>query len=173
MERFAAGDHEAVRVVYGRYSKAIFTVAYASLRDHGLAEEAVQLTFLQAWRAAARFDAERDPAPWLYTIARRVAVDVYRRERRHLGRQTIDSAADIAVLPESFEQTWRAWEVRSAIEEMPENQRAVIEAVHYLGLSHEEAAQKLGVAVGTVKSRSHRAYRRLATALSHLDEATA
>lgn len=174
VERFAAGDPEAVRQLYRLYGRAVFTVAYSSLRDRGLAEEAVQLTFLHAWRAADRFDVDRDPKPWLYAIARRAAVDVYRRERRHGGRVPLDdSEADIAILPESFEATWQAWEIRIALDQMPASQREVIEATHFLGLSQEETAKKLGVALGTVKSRSHRAHRRLAALLSHLQEATA
>lgn len=171
LEQFAAGDPNAVRQLYRVYGRAVFTVAYSSLRDRGLAEEAVQLTFLHAWRAAARFDVDRDPKPWLYAIARRAAVDVYRRERRHGGRVPLESGADIAVLPESFETTWQAWEIRTALDQMPVTQREVIEATHFLGLSHEETAERLGLAVGTVKSRSHRAHRRLAGLLSHLQEA--
>jgi RNA polymerase sigma-70 factor (ECF subfamily) len=171
LRRFAAGDPEAVRELYDRYSKAVFTVTFSALRNRSLAEEAVQATFLQAWRAASRFDPERDPGPWLYAIARRAAVDVYRRERRHQGREAFDS--DIAVLPETFEQTWEAWQIRLAIDEMPPDQRAVIETTYFLGLTHEETARKLGVALGTVKSRSYRAHQRLATLLAHLDEATA
>ncbi len=173
LERFAAGEPDAVRQLYQLYGRAVFTVAYSSLRDRGLAEEAVQLTFLHAWRAADRFDVDRDPKPWLYAIARRAAVDVYRRERRHSGGVPLESDADIAILPKSFETTWEAWEVRTALDQMSRSQREVIEATHFLGLSQEEAAEKLGVAVGTIKSRSHRAHRKLAALLSHLQEATA
>jgi len=59
LRKFAAGDPEAVRQLYQAYGRAVFTAAYSALRDRGLAEEAVQLTFLQAWRAADRFDIER------------------------------------------------------------------------------------------------------------------
>jgi RNA polymerase sigma-70 factor (ECF subfamily) len=68
---------------------------------------------------------------------------------------------------------WEAWEVRAAIDRLSEDERNVIEATHFKGLSHEEAAAELGVPVGTVKSRSHRAHRRLAGLLAHLREATA
>lgn len=168
---FAAGDPESVRVLYRAYGRAVFTAAYSALRDRGLAEEAVQLTFLQAWRAADRYDAERSPGPWLYAIARRVAVDLYRREKRHQATEPLDT--DIAVLPPAFEATWQAWEIRLALEEMPKSQRDVIEATHFLGLTQEETARRLDVALGTVKSRSHRAHRRLAQLLAHLEEATA
>lgn len=171
LQRFAEGDPDAVRRLYRAYGRAVFTAAYSALRDRSLAEEAVQLTFLQAWKAADRFDTERSPGPWLYAIARRVAVDLYRRERRHQGSEPLE--ADIAVLPASFEATWQAWEIRLALQEMPKAQRDIVEATHFLGLTQEETAEHLGLALGTVKSRSHRAHRRLAQLLAHLEEATA
>lgn len=170
-KRFTAGDPEALRELYQDFSRPVFTVAFRSLHDRGLAEEAVQQTFLQAWRAAGRFDADREIGPWLYTIARRVAVDLYRRERRHQVPDPIDR--DIAVLPPSFEGAWAAWEVRTALEAMPEEEREVIRATYFAGLTHEEAADRLGIPIGTLKSRSHRAHRRLAGMLAHLEEATA
>jgi len=137
MKRFAGGDPTAVRELYGSYGKAVFTVAFSSLHDHGLAEEAVQQTFLQAWRAAKSFEGGRDPGPWLYAIARRVAVDLYRRERRHQGRQPLSADTDVAALPRSFEQTWEAWQIRLALDKIPADQREIIAATHFLGLTHE------------------------------------
>lgn len=171
MRRFRSGDPEAVRELYQRYGRAVFTVAYRALGDRSLAEEVVQQTFLQAWRAADRFDAERDPAPWLYSIARRAAVDAYRRERRH--RLDRDDDKEIVALPPSFEGMWEAWEIRSAIDRLTEDERVIVEATHYRGLTHEQTADELGIPVGTVKSRSHRAHKRLAVLLAHLREASA
>jgi RNA polymerase sigma-70 factor (ECF subfamily) len=171
ISRFVAGDPDAVRHLYRAYGRPVFAVAYRILQERTLAEEAVQQTFLQAWRAAGRFDPERKVAPWLYTIARRVAIDLYRRERRHRSEDLED--AEIAVLPATFEGTWAAWEIRRALEQLPPEERAVLAATHYEGLTHEEAAAGLGIPVGTVKSRSHRAYRRLAELLSHLREESA
>jgi len=171
MRRFCDGDQAAVAELYARYGRAVFTVAYGSLGDGGLAEEAVQQTFLQAWRAAERFDPDRDPGPWLYAIARRVAVDLYRRERRH---ESVDwDEPEVAVLSPSFEGTWEAWEVRTALDKLSPEEQEVLRATHYLGLTHEETAAGLGVPVGTVKSRSHRAHRHMAALLAHLEEASA
>ena len=171
MRRFGDGEPEAVRHLYQQYGRAVFTVAFRSLGDRGLAEEAVQQTFLQAWRAAGRFDTDRDPGPWLYAIARRVAVDLYRRERRH---QTTDRPeAEVAVLSPSFEGTWEAWQVRTALDELTKEEQAIMRATHYLGLTHEETAERLGIPVGTVKSRSYRAHKRMAGLLAHLRERTA
>ena len=171
MRRFRDGDPGAVRAVYERYGRAVFNVAYRALHDRGLAEEAVQQTFLQAWRAAGRFDLQRDPGPWLYAIARRVAVDLFRRERRHQSVDTDDFS--VAVLPHSFEGMWEAWEIRLALDEVPAEEREILYSTHFLGYTQEETAERLGIPVGTVKSRSHRAHRRLAGLLSHLREATA
>lgn len=171
MRRFRGGDPEAVAELYGLYGRAVFSVTLRALGDRSLAEEATQQTFVQAWRAAGRFEVGKDPAPWLYAIARRVAVDTYRRERRH--RVDREEETEIAALPPSFEAMWEAWEVRTAIEKLGEDERQVIEATHFRGMTHEEAAAELGIPVGTVKSRSHRAHRRLAGMLSHLREASA
>ncbi len=170
VRRFRDGDPGAVGELYNRYGGAVFTVAYRALGDRSLAEEAVQQTFLQAWRAAAKFDVERDPAPWLYAIARRVAIDLYRREKRHDSDR---AELEVAVLPHSFEGAWEAWEVRSALDRIPDEEREILRATHFLGLTQEETAERFGIPVGTVKSRSYRAHRRMARLLSHLREATA
>ena len=171
LRRFRAGDPDAVRRLYQLYGRAVFTVCLRALGDRGLAEEAVQQTFLQAWRAAERFDPGRDPAPWLYAIARRAAVDLYRRERRH--RQDRVEEPEIVALPPSFEGLWEAWEVRAAVDKLSDEEREVIRATHFLGLTHEETSERLGIPLGTVKSRSHRAHKRLAGLLAHVREATA
>lgn len=170
--RFQSGDTDAIRELYSRYGPSIFVVAVRALGDRSLAEEAVQQTFLQAWRAASRFDPDREVGPWLYSIARRVAVDLYRRERRHTAGP-LDEELEIAALPSTFESTWEAWEVRCALDRLPFEEREVVRATHYLGLSHVEAAEHLGIPVGTVKSRSHRAHAKLAGLLAHTREATA
>lgn len=171
LERFAAGDRTAIREIYAEYGRAVYSLAYRVLRDHGLSEEAVQTTMLNAWRNAARFDPDREIGPWLYTIARRAAIDVYRREQRHQSAELIDT--DIAVLPGSLDEVWQAWQIHEALNKIPDAEREIVRCTHYLGLTHEQTAEHLGIPVGTVKSRSHRAYRRLASLLGHLQEATA
>lgn len=79
----------------------------------------------------------------------------------------------MVALPPSFVGTWEAWEIRIALDKLTAEERTVIEATHFLGYSHQEAADALGVPVGTIKSRSHRAHKRLATLLAHLREVTA
>jgi RNA polymerase sigma-70 factor (ECF subfamily) len=164
--RFALGDEAAVRAVYQRYGGAMFAVAMSMLRDRDLAGECVQQAFVKAWRSSRSFDATRDLRPWLATITRRVAVDIYRREAR--GRTESRADVDDSVVPLAFERTWEAFEVRAALDQLSGEERAVVRLAHFDGLTHSEIADRLGVPVGTVKSRSFRAHRRLAGLLAHL-----
>jgi RNA polymerase sigma-70 factor, ECF subfamily len=165
--RFVAGDEAAVRAIYARYSGPILTVAMGTLAKRELADEVLHTTMLKAWRASASFDPSRELAPWLYAIARRVAIDVYRREKRAAVPDELGED-DVAVVPLSFERTWEAWEVRSALERLPVDEREVVRLAHFEGMTHREIADRLNVPIGTVKSRSSRAHRRLASLLAHV-----
>jgi RNA polymerase sigma-70 factor (ECF subfamily) len=170
--RFAAGDPDTIRVVYQRYGRLVYSVAYKVLGDAGLAEDATQQTFLQAWRGAGTYDPSRALGAWLAGIARRAAIDVYRRDRRHRGVESIDTAdsADPALVttPPSVEQISDVWEVRRALEQLPDQDRELIRLQHYAELTQSEIADELAIPLGTVKSRSFRAHRRLAGLLGHL-----
>jgi RNA polymerase sigma-70 factor (ECF subfamily) len=170
-KRFRDGDESAVRAIYREYAGLVFSVTLRALGDRSRAEDATQQTFLQAWRAAATFDPEREFGPWLATIARRVAIDVHRREQRRAHDQLDDvSPLDPALVtaPPDVERAFEGWEVRKAIDELPPDERELVELQHLQGLTHTEIAARLSVPVGTVKSRSFRAHRRLAARLGHL-----
>jgi RNA polymerase sigma-70 factor (ECF subfamily) len=164
--RFPSGDEDVIRAVYERYGRAVHTVAYSIVRDPATAADVVQSTFLNAWRSSARFDPQRELGPWLYSIARRQAIDVYRKARR--VEVVEPESIDVVALPPSLERTWEAWEVRLALEKLPEEEREVVRLSFLVGLTHPEIAERMGVPVGTVKSRAHRAHRRLATLLAHV-----
>lgn len=170
MERFRAGEPDAIRALYREYSGAVHTVAISIVRDRELANDVVQQTFVKAWRAAASFDDARAIAPWLYSIARHTAIDAVRAEARPT-RGGHEPEVEVPVDSESIEATWERFEVRRAIDALPGEEREVVRRSHLLGHTHEEIAQQLGVPVGTVKSRSSRAHKRLAVALAHLQPA--
>jgi RNA polymerase sigma factor (sigma-70 family) len=167
--RFSLGEETAVRAIYQRYGGAMFAVAMSMLPNRELAAECVQEAFVKAWRASKSFDPRRELRPWLATITRRVVVDIYRREARTRSDPRAD--VDDTVVPIAFERTWEAFEVRAALDQLPDDEREVVRLAHFEGLTHSEIAEKLRVPVGTVKSRSFRAHRRLAGMLSHLVEA--
>lgn len=166
LDEFVAGSSDAIRAIYVAFNKQVFTVTMSMLGNRALAEEALQQTFLNAWRKRATFDTSRAIAPWLYAIARRASIDLYRRERRHEHSETqVDHPADEVRL----EGTWEAWQLRTALERLRVEDRDTLRAVYFDGLSHEETATRLDIAVGTVKSRVHRAQQRLAELLAHLE----
>ena len=167
-ERFAAGDESALGEVFDEFAGSMLAVALNLLSDRRLAEEAVQQAFVQAWRAAANFEPERPLGPWLRSIVRRTAVDVWRRERRHENR-SIDQVAQVdlpSVEPPSIADAEDVWAVRRAIDDLPPASRDVVRLAHVEHLTQPEIAARLGIPLGTVKSRTHSAYRQLAAALS-------
>jgi RNA polymerase sigma factor (sigma-70 family) len=171
--QFRDGDPDAVRAIYREYGRLVFAVAYRVLGDRGLAEEATQQAFVKAWRAAGSFDADRELGPWLASIARRAAIDVSRREAVRAA-DPIDSVAPgdpaLATRPESAEAIHDVWAVREAVAALPAPEREIVRLQHFGGLTHGEISEKLNMPVGTVKSRSFRAHRRLAAVLGHLRE---
>jgi RNA polymerase sigma-70 factor, ECF subfamily len=167
MERFRAGEPDAIRELYREYGGAVHTVAISIVRDRELAADVVQQTFVKAWRAAASFERGREVAPWLYSIARHTAIDTLRSEARPT-RGGHQPEVEVQIDGESIEQTWERFEVRRAVDALPEEEREVVRRSHLLGHTHEEIAEQLGIPLGTVKSRSGRAHKRLAASLAHL-----
>lgn len=167
LERFRQGDEGAIKAVYDRFGGPVHALALSILGDHGLAADATQQTFIKAWRAATTYDPDRELAPWIFTIARRTAIDIYRKQSRTL----VSDRVDVVELPPSMDKIWEVFEVRTAVDRLPEEERQVIKLSHFEGLSHSEIAERIGIPLGTVKSRSFRAHRRLLDLLKHLGEA--
>lgn len=170
--RFAAGEPDSVGDAYRLYGRLVYAVAFRVLGDASLAEDATQQTFVQAWQRASTFDSSRTLGPWLATIAGRAAIDVYRRNRRHRQSRSVDELdlddPALVSLPPSVEAIYEAWQVRRALDTLPDRDRELIRLQHYRELTHAEIAEQLAIPVGTVKSRSFRAHRRLAGLLGHL-----
>jgi RNA polymerase sigma-70 factor (ECF subfamily) len=173
LEAFRRRDPSAVRALYREYGRLVYAVAHRVLGRHDLAEDAVQQTFVRAWQAADRFDVEKDPASWLATIARRIAIDIHRVEARRPARPLADVATDdqaVVSLPPDLGALDAVWHVRRAIDALAADEAAIVRLQHLDGMTHAEISEKLGVALGTVKSRSHRAHQKLAALLGHLRE---
>lgn len=166
LDRFRDGDESAVKAVYERFRGPVFAISMSILHDHGLASDATQQTFIKAWQAATTYDPDRDLAPWIYAIARRTAIDIYRKTSRSIASDDVDSIAP----PPALDTIWEVFEVRSALDRLPDEERQVIKLSHFVGLTHAEIAEHMGIPLGTVKSRSHRAHRRLLELLRHVEE---
>jgi RNA polymerase sigma-70 factor, ECF subfamily len=155
----------AVKAVHDRFAGPVYAVAVSLLGDPDLAAEATQQTFIKAWRAASTYDSERNFGPWIYAIARRTAIDTYRKQARSqpLSQEPI-------TIGEGLETAWEVFEVRLALDQLPEDERQVIRLSHFEGLTHMEISRALDIPLGTVKSRSYRAHKRLLGLLRHLEE---
>jgi RNA polymerase sigma-70 factor (ECF subfamily) len=168
--RFARRDPRAVHEIYVRHGATLFSTAYQMLGDRDMAGEAVQRALLRAWQRADLYDHERPLEPWLHAICRRTAIDTYRSHRRHpepvADTELQRRAPTVTLAADDDPSVVR--DVRAAIERLPPGERQVMTSAYLHGLTHVEVAEKLGVPVGTIKSRTHRAHRRLARQLSHL-----
>jgi len=176
VEAFGRRDPNVVRAFYREYGRLVYAVVLRVLGRNDLAEDATQQTFVRAWQAADRIDIDRDPAAWLATISKRAAIDIYRREARRPKRALSDVSPDdpaLVTLPPDLGTLDAVWHVRRAIDELPRDEADIVRLQHLDGLTQHEIADRLGVALGTVKSRSHRAHQRLAAVLGHLREGPA
>lgn len=169
LTRFSDGDETAVGDLYSEYGGAVFTIAMSILKSRDLAADATQQTFVKAWRNASTYDSSREFAPWIYAIARRTAIDIWRSEKRR-EHVSVEGDIDVVEFPPGIEEAWEVFEIRSALDKLSVEEREVVRLTHFVGYTHAQVADKLGVAVGTVKSRSHRAHQRLAALLQHLIE---
>ena len=166
LRRVGDGDGGAFEALYRRYARPVFGLALRRLGDRGRAEEAVQETFASVWRSARTYRPERGPgAPWLYAVARNAIVDGARARVDMLAAETADEPSADAGPPERAEQSWTAWRVHRALEELPENERVVLELAYWHGLSQSEIANRLRIPLGTVKTRTRSGLARLADLL--------
>jgi RNA polymerase sigma-70 factor (ECF subfamily) len=165
IQRTSAGDESAYEKLYRRYARAVFGLALRRLGDRGRAEDAVQETFVSIWRSAGTYRPERGPgAPWIYGVARNAVVD-RARARREEAAETPETASLEAQPDEEAEAAWVRWRVHRALEALPESEREVIALAYWSGLSQSEVAERLGIPLGTVKTRTRSALRRLADVL--------
>jgi RNA polymerase sigma-70 factor (ECF subfamily) len=160
LARCAAGDEHALGALYDAYGRQAYALARRITNDGALAEDVVQEAFLDAWRGAGRFDAERGRAStWILTLVHRRAVDAVRRAAARPRPLPADAgelpdpvapddvAGDVAVRDQ-------AERVRAALARLSEAQRRVLELAYIGGYSQSEIAELLDEPLGTVKSRT-------------------
>ena len=175
LSRVGRGDEEAFRGLFRRYAPTAIALAERIVRRMHLAEETVQEAFLALWRNPDGYDPERGSVrAWLLSTVHHRAVDLVRREeaqrRRALEavpeREEPDHAAE--VVEEIGARAERA-SVREALQQLPPDQREVIELMYFGGRSQSQIAQELDLPLGTVKSRTLLGMRRLRAALSGME----
>jgi RNA polymerase sigma-70 factor, ECF subfamily len=159
----ATGDRRALELLYRRHAPWLAGRLAARTSSRDLAEEALQDTFLAAWRGARGYHGTGEVPAWLWGIARRRLASLARRHPQgSLPLEVAGERVDPATGPEEAALGRDASaRIRAAVAHLPDEQRAVIAAVVYQGNSIEQAAAAAGVPEGTIKSRLHRARRRI------------
>lgn len=164
---FALNEEAGVRAAYRAYGAELFGFACRSLGDRGLAEEAVQETFLRAWRAADRFDPSIAPLrTWLYSIMRNVAIDMTRA--RAIRPSVAEGEPALEPVADPFDRALVSWQVEEALRRLGDEHRRVLIETYYRARPYAEVAAELGVPEGTVKSRVYYALRALRLSLEEM-----
>jgi len=167
LTRIAQEDPDAFETLYARYSGPAYSVALGMLRDAVLAQEVTQDVFLAIWRGAREFDPARGSArTWILSVAHHKSVDAVRRLRRTPTVPLSDTVPSDADVIEAAQARVDAGHVRRALEALSIEQRAAIVLAYYGGYTQQEIAQRLGVPLGTIKTRIRDGLLRLRTVLS-------
>ncbi|HEY3169969.1 MAG TPA: sigma-70 family RNA polymerase sigma factor [Thermoanaerobaculia bacterium] len=154
-----ARDADALAQLYDRHSARLLGLAYRILGETGEAEEVVQEVFLYVWRAVSTFDPARGSVlAWLLVATRSRAIDRLRTRRPSAGAthgdrdplEDVPAGEDVEA-----ESASREWETlcRSAISDLPAEQRRALELAYFDGLTHPEIAERTSTPLGTVKTR--------------------
>ena len=160
------GDQHSFAELYDAAGSRVHGLVLRVLRDHAQAEEVTQEVFLQVWRTAASFNPARGSAlSWLLTLAHRRAVDRVRsaaaQSRRDQDYESLQAQTPFDSTAELAEGRWEAARVRSALDGLTQPQRSAVELAFYDGLTHREVSERLGVPLGTAKTRIRDGLRRM------------
>jgi RNA polymerase sigma-70 factor, ECF subfamily len=177
LQRIAQQDQAALSMLYDRYARIVYAVAFRSLRSAEESEEVVLDVFAQVWRIADRYDGRKSRVDtWLFMLVRSRMLDRLRKlqSRTPSSGEVLDIAEiqvptsgvdplEAAVVAERREQ------VLLVLGQLPPEQRLVIEMAYYQGLSHSEIALKTGISLGTIKTRIRLGLNKLRLALATIE----
>lgn len=161
------GSREAFNILFSRYQTQVVNIAYSMLSDREDAYDAAQETFVRVYRNIESFKEQSSFTTWLYRITTNVCSDMLRKRQRDTNVISINQFADenkdfdikddSPTIEENMELSERQAAVRSAINELKEEYRAVITLCDIEGMSYDEISAVLDIPSGTVKSRINRA----------------
>lgn len=163
MKRVKRKERQALSELYDRYAGLVYSFAWRALNDEAAAREIVQAVFLRLWTTESEYDPEKGRfSSWMLTIARRLAIDRLRRQRKEAGRtvhappETLEQVADRSETPE--ESAMRGGfrrRIRDVYRHLSDQQVQLLEQFYWQGYSLSELAELYGQPLGTVKSRLH------------------
>jgi RNA polymerase sigma-70 factor (ECF subfamily) len=162
--RVAQGDSAALEALYDRHAATVLAMMLKILGDRATAEDVLQETFWRVWRGASTYQPERGSfTGWLFRIARNLAIDAYRR--RKTGPQVILEGGEAEPIldrtpdpdmnvADHVQAAMLQRRVRQALNDLPQEQRQVIELAYYYGMTRQEIASATGQALGTIHTRA-------------------
>lgn len=155
LSQIAEHSQPAMLAIYQRYGGLVYSLALQTLRRPALAEEVTQDVFLKLWQQPERWNpALGQLSSWLLTITRNAAIDRLRREARHQASDWPAEAGDAGPVPTPDVAAWADGQLlRDLLQQLPPDQRELIELAFYRGYTHSELAEGLGIPLGTVKTR--------------------
>ncbi len=159
MALVSEGDANAFEVIFDRHADVAFSLAYRMCGRRSMAEDVVQDAFLSLWRSGARYDRTRGSVrSWILRVVHNRAIDAFRRETVRTSRDVheegvAERVASTQRTDEEVERHDEALQIRTALGELPADQRQVIELAYFGGFSHSQIAEMLKLPAGTVKGR--------------------
>jgi RNA polymerase sigma-70 factor (ECF subfamily) len=159
MQLVRDGEAGAFEVIFDRHAHRAFSLAYRMCGRPALAEDVVQEAFLSLWRSGARYDPARGSVrSWVLSVVHNRAIDAFRREAIKESRDVrddglVERTPSLRLTDTEVERRDDAQQVRSALGELPVEQRQVIELAYFGGFTHSQIAETLGLPAGTVKGR--------------------
>ena len=152
------GDAEAFAGLYDRHGRAAYSLAYRMMGERQAAEDLVQDAFLNVWRAAGSYRAEKGSVrTWVLSIVHNRGIDQLRSTAtRRRTQDKVEVEAPTSQPSEAFSETWRnsqREQVREALRVLPSEQVQVLKLAYYSGYTHTEIAELLDLPLGTVKGR--------------------
>jgi RNA polymerase sigma-70 factor (ECF subfamily) len=162
--RVTRGDRTALEALYDRHAATVMGICFRIIADRAAAEDVLQETFWRVWQNASTYQSQRGSfTGWLFRIARNLAIDVYRRDRRRPQAimQTSDADPILDQMPdldinvsEQAQANLDAQQVRNALKNLPREQSQVIELAYFYGMTRQEISEATGEALGTIHTRA-------------------
>ena len=178
IRRIIQRDEKALGALYDRYAKLLFSFILSVVKKQEEAEDVLQELFVQIWEKASSFDVNRGNVyTWLFTLARNRAIDRL-RSKQHRAEGRSDPDFQIELIPNPLDPSpfdavvmrEQAETVRTALQNIPQDQREVIQIAYFGGLSQSEIAASLNVPLGTVKTRMRQGMKKLLNQLRGLEK---
>ena len=167
LAQLARGDRgRPLEALYAAYGRRIYRLGLLLLHDEGAAEDLVQETFVRLWRSADRYEPSRGSVrTFVFMLARRAAVDLWRRRTRSAPVVVDDAEHEDLASSDAFAALVLRVDVREALDTLSPAHREVLELQYHHDLTQSQTAERLGIPLGTVKSRTLHALRLLAREL--------